>query len=195
MSFHKQSQDGFSVIELMIALALAVLISIMFFTLFKTSFLQYLNIQQDASTATTLAGQESRVSTVLRGATSVVSASDNDLVIYSYFYPSDTYVSLLHYYVSSGQLLADLTPMSANPPTGTPLTANLRTYTIIPNFYQAAGTPTFVYLDSSNAALPTPVTDLNAIKAIQVNLAAKASNGGNQSMTLQVSLRNFKTNL
>jgi len=195
MSVRKLEQGGFSIVELLIALLLAVMVSLIFITFFRTSLVQYLNIQKDGSTATVLAAQEARLANVLRSTTSVVSASANDLVLYAYFYPSDAYVSKLHYYVSNGQLLATMTPMSANPPTGTPLTGSAKTFTIIPNFYQDGSTPLFAYIDSSNTALGTPVGDLNAIKQVQVNLAATASNGANQSMTLQVVLRNMKTNL
>jgi type II secretory pathway pseudopilin PulG len=195
MSVHKLNESGFSIVELLIALLLAVMVSVIFITFFRTSLVQYLNIQKDGTTATALAAQEARLANVLRGTTSVVSASGNDLVLYAYFYPSDAYVSKLHYYVLNSQLLATMTPMTANPPTGTPIAASAKTYTIISNLYQNGTTPLFAYIDSSNTALATPVSDLNAIKQIQVNLAATASNGGNQSMNLQVVLRNMKTNL
>ena len=191
----RREQAGFSLVELLITLTLAVLIGIIFFTFFHTSLLQYLNIQQNGNTATNLAGQENRVATVLRGTTSIVSASGNDLVLYSYFYPSDANVSLLHYYVSNGQLLADLTPMSANPPTGIPLTANKKTYVIIPNLYQVSGGAIFSYNDSGGNALGTPVSDVNTVQTIQVNLAATLAGGGNEAMNVQVNLRNRKTNL
>ena len=61
-----------------------------------------------------------RVATVLRGATDINSAASADITLYSYFYPTDTYVSLVHYYLQTSgkvtQLMADVTPLSANPP-------------------------------------------------------------------------------
>lgn len=195
MLVRSNAEAGFSLVELLITMTLAVLIMIMFITFFRTGTVQYLNIQKDGTTATSLAAQEARMANVLRGVTGINSAADNDLVVYAYFYPSDTYVSLLHYYVSGGQLLADMTRMSSNPPTGSPVAGSTKTYTIISNLYQVSGTALFAYLDSSNASLPTPVSNLNTIKQIQVNLAAQNSSGGNQAMMLQVSLRNRKTNL
>jgi prepilin-type N-terminal cleavage/methylation domain-containing protein len=191
----KHSQSGFTIIELLVAMTLAVLIGITFFTFFKTSMVQYLNLQQDGSTATTLAAQEARLTTVLRSVTGILSASNNDLVVYAYFYPSDTYVSQLHYYISNGQLLVDLSRMTSNPPIGTVIAGSSKTYTIIPNLYQGGSAPLFVYIDSSNTNLSSPVTDLNAIKQIQVNLAGTLAAGGNQAMSVQVDLRNRKTNL
>lgn len=192
---HPSNQAGFSIVELLITLTLAALVAVVFVTLFKTSLLRYLNIQQDASTATTIASQEARLANVLRGVTGVISADNTDLVAYAYFYPSDAYVSKIHYYLSNGALLADVTPMSSNPPIGRPLTGSMRNYTIIPNFYQAPGVSLFVYLDAGNGVLGTPVSDVTTIKSIQVNLAAKNSAGGNQSLQVQVMLRNEKTNL
>jgi hypothetical protein len=85
--------------------------------------------------------------------------------------------------------------MTANPPIGTPQTNKLKTYTIIDNFYQPSGSSLFTYLDSSGNALTLPISDLQTIKGVQVNLAAKGSNGSNQALNVQVSLRNRKTNL
>jgi type II secretory pathway pseudopilin PulG len=146
MSYRKLNQGGFSVVELLIALSLAVMVSIIFVTLFRSNIVQYLNLQKDGSTATTLAAQEARIATVLRSSTGIVSAANSDLVVYAYFYPSDTYVSKLHYYISGGKLLADMTRMTANPPIGVPVAGSTKTYTIIPNLYQSGGTSLFVYI-------------------------------------------------
>lgn len=190
---------GFTLVELMVSIVLIAIISATFLVFFKSSLFDYLNLQHDATSFTNLDTQAARVANVVRGTTGITSASANDLAIYAYFYPFDTYVSLLHYYLqttgSDTQLMADLTPMSANPPTGTPLTAQKRTFVIIDNFYQPAGSSLFTYLDSSNTPLPLPITDLQTIKGIQVNLATKTSNNGNQAINLLVSLRNRKTNL
>ena len=194
-----QSQEGFTLVELLVSIVLIAIIGTTFLVFFKSSIFNYLNLQKDATSFTQLDSQANRVSNVLRSATDIVSADANDLVVYAYFYPSDTYVSLLHYYVvSSGgveQLKADLTPMSANPPIGAPLTAQERTFVVIDNLYLPSGTNMFDYLSSSGAVLGLPITDLQTIKGIRVNLAAQTASGGNQAIDVQVSLRNRKTNL
>jgi len=91
--------------------------------------------------------------------------------------------------------MADLTPYSANPPLGSPVTAKKRTFTIIDNYYAVSGVSLFTYLDANNAALSLPISDLQTIKGVRVALAAKTSNGSNQALSVQVSLRNRKTNL
>lgn len=170
-----------------------------FLVFFKSSFFNYLNLQTDASALTQLSRQTNRVAQVLRGTTGITSVTASDFQGYSYFYPSDTYVSVIHYYLSTTNgvttLKADVTPMSANPPTGSPLTSQMRTYTIIDNFYQAGGTNLFTYLDASGSALALPISDLQTIKGVRVSLAAKGSNNSNQGVSVDVSLRNRKTNL
>jgi len=170
-----------------------------FLVFFKSSIFNYLNLQADATNVTEINAEAMRVSTVLRGITTINSAAANDISIYSYFYPSDTYVSLVHYYLQTSggitKLFADVTPMTANPPTGTLITASEKTYTIIDNYYQPSGGTLLTYLDSNGNALTLPITDLQTIKGVQVNLAAKGSNGSNQALNVQVSLRNRKTNL
>jgi hypothetical protein len=197
MSHRKLGYDasGFTIVELTVTMLMLALLSTMFYTFFHSNLVNYVKVQQDGTSATTLATQASRISNVVRGLTDMVSASDNDMVMYSYFYPSDTYVSQLHYYLSGGQLLADVTRMSSNPPIGTPIAGSTKTFTIISNFYQATGVKLFTYYDASGAILATPLTNTTPVKSIRVNLAIPLSSGGSQSLSVQVALRNRKTNL
>jgi hypothetical protein len=88
--------------------------------------------------------------------------------------------------------------MSDNPPTGILLTAQKRTYTVIDDFFTQPSVDLFEYLDSAGNKFTLPITDLNTIKGIRVNLASSVKSpiaNGNDAMTIQVSLRNRKTNL
>jgi prepilin-type N-terminal cleavage/methylation domain-containing protein len=198
MSNHKQQSAGFTLIELLVSITLLAIIGTTFIVFFKSTFFNYLHLQSDGSALTQLSSQAERVAGVVRGTTDITSAGSDDLIMYSYFYPSDTYVSLLHYYLQTSggvtQLLADVTPMSANPPIGSPLISQKKTYTIIDNYYQSSGGSLFSYLDSSGNALSLPISDLTTIKGIQINLAAKGATA-TQTIHVQVSLRNRKTNL
>jgi len=193
-------QAGFTLVEVLVTLFLAAILATAAFTFINTSVNQYLAFQQDGMVFGDLATQSQRVAQVVRGLTDITSATADDLTIYAYFYPNDSYVSLVHYYKDSTKsiLYADVTPMTANPPNGTPITASKKTYTIISPLYTNASVSTFVYLDSYGTTLPMPIADLHTIKEIQVNLAVPVkspSSNGNDAMTLLVSLRNRKTNL
>jgi prepilin-type N-terminal cleavage/methylation domain-containing protein len=192
------AERGFTLVELMIVIVLIGIISGTMFLFFNNTFSQYFALQKDGSNFTNLATQSQRIGNVLRGLTDIISETSDDLVVYAYFAPSDTYVSQIHYYENADntKLMADVTHMTANPPIGTLITSSEKTYTIIPNFYQASGVNLFTYLDASSNALTLPIADEHTIKAIQVNLAAQTSRSTtDQTMSLQVSLRNRKTNL
>ena len=191
---------GFTLVELLITIVLIGIVSMTFIVIFKSTIFNSINMQLDASQAVDLNSGAQRIGMVLRGVTGISSAASNDLVVTAYFYPSDTYVSLLHYYIATDakgnkKLMADLTPYSANPPTGAPITAKKRTFTIIDNYYSAPNVSLFTYLDANNTVLSVPLSDPQTIKGIRVALAAKTSNNSNQSLSVQVSLRNRKTNL
>ncbi len=196
---YSHKQRGFTLVELLITIIMVGVVSTIFLTAFKSTIFNYLNMQQDASATTQINTEAYRLATAVRSATDINSATSNDLVLYAYFYPSDTYVSLLHYYLSTDSkgthLMADLTPMTANPPAGTAITDKKRTFTIIDSFYTGGGKPLFEYLNAGGNTLSLPITDLQTIKGIRINLAAKGSNGSNQSLNVDVSLRNKKTNL
>lgn len=145
-----------------------------------------------------LAQQSQRISKVLRGLTDITTANPNDILIYAYFAPTDAYVSQVRYYrnPTNTAVLADVTQLTANPPIGTLIPATLKTYTVFNNYYQAPGVNLFTYLDSAGSTLATPISDLRSIKGIRVNLAVPQKNTEHsQSMLLEVSLRNRKTNL
>lgn len=204
MSYHSQTvrdrDQGFTLVELLVTMVLTAVVLSVFMVIFRATLFNSLSMQTDATQAVNLSAQSQRIGTVLRGVTSITNATSTDLVATAYFYPSDTYVSLLHYYITTDasgnkKLQADLTPYSANPPTGTPITSQKRTFTIISNYYGGSSTPLFTYLDAGNTTLSLPIVDLQTIKSIQVSLAAKTTNGANQVLSIQVSLRNRKTNL
>lgn len=168
--------------------------------LFVFAFKNYFSLEYEGGQYTSIAGQSQRVANVIRGLSDINSADADSLDIYAYFYPDDTYASDVKYYLSSDQtkLYADVTPMTANPPEGTPITAQKKTYTIIDNFKKVSGVNLFDYIDQNNNNISLPISDLGSIKSIKVNLAVpkdQTDSSAKQSLSLQVSLRNRKTNL
>lgn len=194
------NSQGFTITELTVVIVLVGIVTIVLYTIFNTSFLNYLGLEKDSSQFNSIAQQSQRVATVVRGLTDITSAGNNDMEFYAYFSPNDSYVSKIHYYLSgpNPSLVADVTPMTANPPTGTLLTANKRSYTIIDKFKNQPTTPLFEYLDSVGTTLSQPIGDLHTIKGVRINLTQDLGNsrfGDVYNSSLTVSLRNRKTNL
>lgn len=192
------AEQGFTIVELLIVMVLAGILSTTMYGFYGSSFSQYFTLQQEGTNFTELATQTNRVGNVLRGLYDVVSATNSDLVIYAYFSPTDSYTSLVHYYKNGAgtTLYADVTHMTANPPIGTTIASTISTYNIISNYKTVSGVNLFDYLDASGAVLAMPITDLHTIKGIRVNLAVPgATSNASQKMSLDVSLRNRKTNL
>lgn len=192
-------QSGFTITELIISIAIIGLIAGGVYSFFGTSIKNYFKLQQDSLAISDLAANSQRVANVIRGATDITAANNSNITMYSYFSPYDQYVSLIKYYpdASGKNLVADVTRMTSNPPIGTQITSSLKTVTIIDNFYVVSGTNTFEYLDSSGSTLSIPISDLHTIKGVRVNLASKAegANGTVSKMSIEVALRNRKTNL
>lgn len=203
MWYRKQqpfNQAGFTITELSVVIVLVGIVAIVLYTMFNTSFVNYLGLEKDSSQFNSIAQQSQRVATVVRGLTDITNAANNDMEFYAYFSPNDSYVSKIHYYLAGANpsLFADVTPMSANPPSGTLLTAQQRTYTIIEKFKNQPTTPLFEYLDSAGTTLDQPIGDLHVIKGVRINLAQDLGDtrfGNVYNSSLTVSLRNRKTNL
>jgi prepilin-type N-terminal cleavage/methylation domain-containing protein len=200
MSHHSRKESGFTLPELVIVMAVIAVVTAAMFTFVTTSLRRYVGLQGESSAFGQMAKESQRVAQVLRGTTDITTATADEITAYAYFFPNDAYVSLVHYYKNPAktQLYAEVTPMTANPPTGSPITANKKTYTIIDKFHTVAGVQTFTYLDSLGNVLPLPIADLHTIKGIRVSLATPGDTiqtGSNNIITLQVSLRNRKTNL
>lgn len=194
----RHDETGFTLVELLVVISVVGVIAVSFATFFTDYVILYSKYQQDATNFTELASQSERISDVLRGATDIVSPGANDLTVYAYFSPADTYVSLTRYYLNAtgDKILVDITPMTANPPIGTPINANKKTYTIINNYYQVSGGSLFNYYDASGTQLTLPISDEHSIIEIGVNLATPGSQTKTgQNLNITVSLRNRKTNL
>ncbi len=200
MLYHKINHKGFTIIELLVVMVVVGIASIGLVSFVTSNLRQYLGLQKDATAFSDINQQSQRISNVLRGSTDILGAADESITVYAYFFPNKQYVSQINYYLNPSKttMFADVTPMTANPPNGTLITAQKKTYTIIPYYYQSNGLKLFEYLDANNQSLATPIADLKSIKAIRINLKTPIDGlqkTNHTTMTSQVSLRNRKSNL
>ena len=189
---YKIKDNGFTLVELLVSIALVLILFISFTTFFVNYMTLYYGLQSDASNSIEMAEEIERIAGVLRGLTDITSATPNNLTAYAYFSPNDTYVSLINYYLNSSgnQVLATVTPMTSNPPTGTPITSEQKTYVIISNYYQPSGQGLFSYYDSSGNELSQPITNEQDITSISINLSEPATHNSNgQSLSTTVTIR------
>ncbi|MCL5113355.1 MAG: prepilin-type N-terminal cleavage/methylation domain-containing protein [Patescibacteria group bacterium] len=190
----KNNKTGFTLIELLISIALVLILFISFTTFFINYMTLYYGLQSDASNSIEMAEEIERIASVLRGLTNITTATPNSLTAYAYFAPNDQYVSLISYYLNSAgnQLLATVTPMTSNPPTGTPITSEQKTYVIISNYYQSpSGQGIFSYYDSTGNELSQPISNEQDISSIAINLSAPATHNSNgQSLSTTITIRN-----
>jgi prepilin-type N-terminal cleavage/methylation domain-containing protein len=191
-------EQGYTLVELLVVMVLVGILFTSFGVFFVTYLKLYPNYQSDANNLSQLAQQSQRISNVTRSIVDIISEAPDDLNAYAYFAPSDTYTSVVHYYLNANKtvLMADVTPMTANPPIGTPITASKRTYKVISSYFQQPGLTLFTYYDITGTVLTPPVANEHVITSIGVNLAEPASQTSNgQQLNVTVSLRNRKVNL
>lgn len=199
MSFLK-GQKGFTVTELVVVMSIMSLLLVTVYVFTSSSISSFMRLQAEGLARSTLAEGSFRITKVIRGINYIEVADADTITAYSYFAPDDQYTSKIRYYLNPAQtkLLADVTPMTADYPVGSLLTAQTKTVTVIDNFYKISGQPTFKYFDANYTPLTSPVADLPSIKNITVRLFVKKyeSNAADYVSTeVTVSLRNRKSNL
>lgn len=196
---HHRSHRGFTIVELVIVISIIAVVVPVFYSFFASSFSQYFTLAQKGTSAATLAAQTQTIAAAARTTTDISEATDAAMTVNAYYSIRDSIVSQIRYYKSANGklLLADVTPYTANPPAGTLDTSKKRTVTISNNFFTVASVPTFEYLDASGTKLTTPISDLNTIKGVRINMVEPnvSRTAAATTYTVQVSLRNRKTNL
>lgn len=199
MSRHSD-ESGFTIIELLVVIISSSVLIATLFVFTSNTINGFMQLQAEGLAQSKLADASFRVTRVLRGANYIESASDDGISAYAYFSPQDAYTSKITYFLSAdqSQLLAEVTPMTADYPIGSLLPDQKKTVVVVDGFNKLSGSPTFQYYTSTFSELNSPVTDLQSIKNITVNLYAKIYESNNNeyaSSKVTVNLRNRKTNL
>ncbi|MBW4060990.1 prepilin-type N-terminal cleavage/methylation domain-containing protein [Candidatus Saccharibacteria bacterium] len=193
---HVVSESGYSLLELLIVIVITGLIALPLSTFLIKGLSSYNFIQAQSDTALELQTLSDRVTKVVRGATSLDTASPDTLIVYAYFSPQDTVIDKVRYFVNGTNLNIGVTPPTGTAPSYTYLPANEKFYTT--RIDLAMGTASlFTYYDDADnlltgSFLPSQVKE--------VGLYVAANPNAKQvpvpiSISTKVTLRNLKTNL
>ena len=167
-----KNKRGMSLIETVMAIAIFTIGIGGFSLLFAKTWKQNSFIIEKGTASMTASRGVQRTVDVIRkarqadnGAYPIVSANDNDLVIYSDI-DKDGVTERVHYYLSGGVLKAGITDPAGTPPA---YPAGDQTVNDISNYIVNTSTPVFAYYDSDNNSLATPA-NVNEVRMIEVHL-------------------------
>jgi prepilin-type N-terminal cleavage/methylation domain-containing protein len=196
MSPPTRAQTGFTLIELIIVAGIAGILAIATGTFIVNALNTYAYLQAEGSSAADETGLVDRIENVIRGTTSIVTATGNTLTLYAYFSPADAVVDQVTYTVSGSTLQVSVIPPTGTAPNYTYNSANAKVTTLSTNFTDSPQ-PVFTYYDSSGNQLATGFS-MSQINQIGVYLSTNPNPSKLQHslvISSRVTLRNMKTNL
>lgn len=189
-------EAGYSLVELLVVMTLTTMVAVPLVVFSYKGLTSYVFLQAESDTSTELSSLSARIGKVIRGATGVVSASDNSLTIYGYFSPQDTTVKKIRYFISGTNLNIGVTPPTGTAPNYTYNAANEVITTTRIDLVMGT-TPIFTYYDDAGNKLPNGFST-SQVKAIGIYIAANPRSkivSQPIAVATRVTLRNFKTNL
>ena len=198
MSSHSvKSQQGFSMVELLISTLVIGLMSGTFFIFFSTAFDDFFRIQQSSIITNDKTVVLYRMAQVIRSGTTIGEASPSSLTIYAYFSPQDSVLSQVRYVYNSSDKTIKVERIKA---TGTApnylYPAANKESRILLNQTQLTG-DLFSYKDANGTNGPFTTDTFKDIKTISIDLntAKNFKTSDASQMKTTVELRNRKTNL
>lgn len=190
------NEYGYSMIELLIVITITGLIAGPLTVLAIKGVTSYTFLEAQSNTSVELNILINRITKVVRGATSVDTASPNTLIVYGYFSPQDSTIKKIRYFISGTNLNIGVTPPSGTAPNYTYNSASEVITTTRVDLVMGSKS-LFTYYDDAGNVLSTSFLP-SQVKNIGIYLAANPS--AKQvpvpiSLSTRVTLRNLKTNL
>lgn len=189
-------QGGFTLLEILIAMTIVTMISVLLGKVTIDGFTHYQYLQYQANGSADLSNVLNRVSRVIRGTTLIDTAQGNTITLYGYFLPQDAVVDKIRYFTSGTALEVGVTPPSGTAPNYSYSPANEQVK-IITNNLTTAPSPIFTYYNDSGNQLATGFATAQ-VKQVGIFLSFNPKPiylHINISTGTRVTLRNMKTNL
>ena len=191
-----RSMAGYSLLELLVVMVIIGAIALPLSTYLIKGLGTYNFVQIQSDTSLELETLADRVTRVLRGATSIDTASPNTLIVYGYFSPQDTTIKKIRYFISGTNLNIGVTPPSGTAPNYTFPSANEVVSTSRVDLSMGSN-PLFTYYDDAENLLTGSFTP-GQVKEIGIFVSANPNTKQVRvpiSISTKVTLRNLKTNL
>lgn len=191
------TKKGMSLIEAIIAIGIFTIGIAGFSLLFAKTWKQNsLIIEKGTASMAASRGVQKTVDVIRKarqadnGAYPIVSADNNDLVIYSDI-DKDGITERVHYYLNSGVLKAGITDPAGVPPV---YPSGDQVVNDVSNYVVNTSTPVFAYYDDNNNSLATPA-NVNEVRMIEVHLEVNynpAHISANVDIQSLATIRNLK---
>ncbi|MCD6149229.1 prepilin-type N-terminal cleavage/methylation domain-containing protein [bacterium] len=172
-----KNKKGMSLIEMIIAIAIFTIGIEGFSLLFVKTWKQNSFILEKGTASMAASRGVQKTVDVIRkarqadnGAYPIISANENDLVIYSDI-DKDGVTEKVHYYLSGGALKAGITDPAGAPPA---YPAGDQTVNDVSRYVVNTSAPVFSYYDSDNNLLTTPA-NVNEVRMVKVYLETNAN--------------------
>lgn len=193
---HLNSQSGFTLLELLIVIVITSLIAIGLGTFTVNSLNTYQYAVAQVNSSNDVLNYIDRLSKVIRGTTSIVTATSSSIVFYGYFSPRDAVPDKIRYFVSGTTLQSGNIQASGTGPNYTYDPATEVVKTLATNL-AVGSTPVFTYYDDLGNQL-TGAFSASQIKQVGIYIAVNPQPARVPiaiSSQTRITLRNMKTNL
>jgi len=193
-----RNASGYTLLELLVVITITSMLAIPLGSFIIQGINSYNFIQEQSDTSLDLEALADRITRVVRGATSLDTASPNTLIVYGYFSPQDTVIKKVDYYLSGNNFDIAVTPPTNCDAQGANCQYTTPSQVIVARKDIAtAGTPIFTYYADTGSQL-TGSFLASQVKEVGIYLAANPNPARLRmpiSLSTQVTLRNLKVNL
>ena len=187
---------GYTLIEVLVVMVIIGLVAAPLSTFVIKGLTTFNFIQGQSDTSLELETLADRITKVVRGATSVDTASPNTLIVYGYFSPQDSVIKKIRYFISGTNLNIGVTPPTGTAPNYTYSSSNEVITTTRVDLVMGSNSLFSYYDDAGNVLtgsfLPSQVKEIGLYVAADPNAKALPVP---ISISTKVTLRNLKTNL
>ncbi len=189
-------KNGYSMLELIIVIAITGAVAVPLSTFAISGLRSYSYLEAQSNAAVDLNILSGRLAKVIRGATTIDTATANSLIFYGYFSPQDTSIKKIRYFISGNLIEVGVTPPTGTAPSYTYAAADEKV-TVMRNDMTMGANTLFTYYDDVGTLLTGGFT-VGQIKQIGLYLAANPNPKQLPvplSISTKVTLRNQKVNL